>query len=156
MLELRLTADAKRIAAMSAAIRRECRRARAEPEHAASLVLVAERLLGTDDEAGRRRRGERHSEVLVVVTVQSDATMLMVRELRPGRAPLGAQRRDLLDAHATRWSTVCGREGRTVWVEIPRATAVEPNRDVAPMRADPKPRSIPVWSGARPELAPAD
>jgi hypothetical protein len=58
--------------------------------------------------------------VLVIVTVQSDATMLMVRETKRGQADLGDRRRRLLEDGTTRWSTMSGRDGRTIWAEIPR------------------------------------
>jgi len=110
MLEIRLPADARRIAAMGDAIRRECRRAGAEVEHGDAVAHVAEELV----------RGA--SDVLVVLTVQSDATLLMVRDARPQHAELGDRRHQLLQRSTARWSTICGRDGRTIWVEITRVT----------------------------------
>ena len=118
MLELRLTADAKRMAALRSAIADECRRAKADPEHAATVALVAERLIVSDPEAPKRAR---RSDVFVIVTVQSDATMLMVRVAKPARAELDESRLGLLDTNTTRWSTMSGADGRTIWAEIPRA-----------------------------------
>jgi hypothetical protein len=127
MLELRLTADAKRIAAMGEAIRRECSRAHTSPAHAESVALVAAQLVAGDAAvATRRRRGERSPEVLVIVTVQSDVTLLMVRETRPADAALAEGRRALLDAGTARWSMVSGPEDRTIWAEIERTAAPEP------------------------------
>jgi hypothetical protein len=123
MLELRLPTDAKGIATLGEAIRRECRRARATPEHAEAVMFVAAGLVGGDDGGARRgggRRRERAPEVLVIVTVQSDATLLMVRDARPADRALGEGRRGLLDAHTARWSTMSGLDGRTIWTEIGR------------------------------------
>ena len=108
MLEIRLPADAKRIAAMGDVIRRECRRVGAGEEHAENVARIAEELV----------RGA--SEVLVVLTVQSDATLLMVRDARPQHAELGDRRHALLRASTERWSTISGRDGRTIWAEIAR------------------------------------
>jgi hypothetical protein len=126
MLELRLTADAKRVTAMRKAISRECRRANVGPEHVETVAFVAEQLVGGDDAPRRRgRRAERPSAVLVIVTVQSDATMLMVRVARPAHSELGDRRERLLQSHASRWSTMSGRDGRTIWAEITRSTVGE-------------------------------
>src|SRR4051794_3227331 len=108
MLELYLTADPKRLASMRDAVARECGRARLAPEHAAVVALVTEQLVGS----------RRSSEVFVLVTVQSDATMLMVRDPRPQHAELGADRHRLLERYTSRWSTISGRDGRTIWAEI--------------------------------------
>lgn len=124
MLELRLTTDAKRVTAMRKAIGRECRRSNARAEHAETVAFVAEQLVGEDDGARRRgRRAERPSEVLVIVTVQSDATMLMVRVARPAQPELGDRRERVLQSHTSRWSTMSGRDGRTIWAEIARTAA---------------------------------
>jgi hypothetical protein len=125
MLELRLTADAKRIASMRAAIGRECRLSNVGAEHAEMVALLAEQLL-----TGRR------SEVLVVVTVQSDATLLMVRDTRPDNAQLGARRQDLLNGCTTRWSTMSGSDGRTIWAEISRPLGLPRSRVPALASAD--------------------
>jgi hypothetical protein len=130
MLELRLTADAKRVTAMRKAISRECRRSNVGPEHAETVAFVAEQLVGEDDGARRRgRRAERPSEVLVIVTVQSDATMLMVRVARPAHTELGDRRERVLQSHTSRWSTMSGRDGRTIWAEITRTAAGESARE---------------------------
>jgi hypothetical protein len=112
MLEFRLRADAKRIALMGDAIRRECRRAGAGDEHATTVAHLAEELV----------RGA--ADVLVVLTVQSDATLLMVRDTRPQKPELGEARHRLLESGTTRWSTISGRDGRTIWADIARV-AVE-------------------------------
>src|SRR5882757_9532442 len=119
MLELRLIADAKRLASMRDAVSRECERAKAAPEHAARVALVIEQLIGAPEQPGGRRLRRRVSgEVFVLVTVQSDATMLLVRDPRAENDGLGERRRQLLQEHASRWSTMSGRDGRTVWAEI--------------------------------------
>jgi hypothetical protein len=129
MLELRLTADAKRIASMRDAIRRECARAKVGPEHVETIVFVAEQLaLGDrdgDDGRGKRRR-ERRSELFVILTVQSDATMLMVRDAKPHLRELGPNRLQLLHDYTSSWSTMSGRDGRTIWAEIPRGKVLAP------------------------------
>ena len=126
MLELRLRADAKRIASMRSAISRECRRASVDPEHAYKVALVAEQLvLPGDADSGRARRG-RAPDVLVLVTVQSAETMLMVREMRGERGELGARRQRILEEHTSRWSTVSAGDGRTIWAEIARPAVRKP------------------------------
>jgi hypothetical protein len=124
MLELRVTGDAKRIASMRDAIMRECGASKLGPEHAATVALVAERLVGGDrGDDGRRRRSGRRAESLVILTVQSDATMLMVRETNAEATELGDERRRLLEDYTSRWSTMCGSDGRTIWAEIARTAA---------------------------------
>ena len=125
MIELRLTADVKRIASMRDAIRRECERAQTGVEHAEMVAFVAEHLVGGYGRE-RKRAGRRSSEVLMIVTVQSDATMLMVRDPRPPQAELGESRQRMLTEHTTRWSTMSGRDGRTVWAEIARKPGAAP------------------------------
>jgi len=110
MLELRLSTDAKRIAAMGDAIRRECRRAGAGVEHADTVAHIAEELV----------RGA--AKVLVVLTVQSDAALLMVRDAHPQNSELGEERQLLLQTSTERWSTISCRDGRTIWAEISRVT----------------------------------
>jgi hypothetical protein len=168
MLEFRLRADAKRIAALGGAIRRECGRAGAGSEHADTVALVAEHLVAAEgDVRPSVRRGGQASEVLVIVTVQSDATMLMVRDARPEHAELGERRQTVLQAYSERWSTISGRDGRTVWAEIARVSVVERVREqiiAVPSPAAPEPttrtsrlhRPIRLGVPARPALAPSD
>ena len=61
MLELRLTADAKRIASMREAIGRECMRMKADAQHAEVVALVVEQLVVDPVEKGARpsRAGRR-------------------------------------------------------------------------------------------------
>lgn len=154
MLELRLTADAKRVTAMRKAISRECRRSNVGPEHAETVAFVAEQLVGGGDGArGRGRRPERPSEVLVIVTVQSDATMLMVRVARPAHAELGDRREQVLRNHTSRWSTMSGRDGRTIWAEITR-TAVGASAPVTHAVRKSRPGRLRVE--ALPAVAPSD
>jgi len=121
MLELRLVADAKRMAAMRDAIGRECERTKAGTDHAAEIALVIEQLVDADDPLpGRRALRSRRAEVFVIVTVQSDATMLMVRDTRREHNGLGDRRQRVLQEHTTGWSTMAGPDGRTVWAEIAR------------------------------------
>ncbi len=119
MLELRLIADAKQIASMRDAIRRECERMNTGPDHAEMVGSVAEELVV-------RPRRSRTPKVFVIVTVQSDATMLMVREPGPDRAELSDRRRQVLQECTERWTTMCGRDGRTIWAEIARTSRREP------------------------------
>ena len=63
LLELRITVDAKRIASLRDAIRRECGRAHADSDHTETVALVAEQLLderegAVDDAVGRGAVGE--------------------------------------------------------------------------------------------------
>ena len=149
MLELRLTADAKRMAALRSAIADECRRCKADPEHAVTLALVAERLIVNDAEAGTRAR---RSDVFVIVTVQSDTTMMMVRVAKPVRRDLDCERLRLLDTHTVRWSTISSIDGRTVWAEIPRAARTPP----APVPPASAPvATLPAVSPVRPVRVPA-
>jgi hypothetical protein len=121
MLELRLVADPKRMAAMRDVIGRECERTKAGTDHAAEIALVIEQLVDADDPLpGRRALRSRGAEVFVIVTVQSDATMLMVRDTRRERNGLGDRRQRVLREHTTGWSTMAGPDGRTVWAEIAR------------------------------------
>ena len=122
MLELRFIADARRIAAMRDSIARECSRLNVGAEHSETVAFVAEHLVGGGEKTHRAGgTGARRSKVLVIVTVQSDATMLMVREAAPVPAELGDARQLLLEAYASRWSTMSGADGRTVWAEIARS-----------------------------------
>jgi hypothetical protein len=143
MLELRLTADVKRIASMRDAIRRECARAETTVEHAEMVAYVAEHLVGG---YGRehRRAGRRMSEVLMIVTVQSDATMLMVRDPQPAHSELGDARQRMLQQQTTRWSTMSGRDGRTVWAEIARQTGPTPEAIAAAPVVAPAREQAPV------------
>lgn len=139
MLEFRLRAEAKRITALGVAIRRECGRAGAGSEHADTVALVAEHLVAAEgNPRSSARSGGQASEVLVIVTVQSDATMLIVRDARPEHAELGEGRQSVLQAYTERWSTMSGRDGRTIWAEIARVSVVERVREqIAAVRCAP-------------------
>ncbi len=115
MLELRLKADRKRIGAMRAAITRECRRANTGAAHGEAVAQLAAELVTGDGEAGSGRR------VLVVVTVQSDVTILMVRETGVVTRALGPERERLLASLTTCWSTISGCDDRTIWAEVARS-----------------------------------
>ena len=52
--------------------------------------------------------------------------MLMVRDPRPEHAELGDRRHELLERYTTRWSTISGRDGRTIWAEIERDAVLAP------------------------------
>jgi hypothetical protein len=142
MLELRVIPDALRIASMREEIRCESERAHAGARHAAMVAYVAEQLVWGDLGPSRpRRRFGRSAAVLVVVNVQSDATMLIVREPNAETADLGDLRLRLLEECTTRWSTMVGRDGRTVWAEIARPADPDPVLDAA---APPVPEVVPV------------
>lgn len=112
---------------MRDAIRRECARSTIDPEHAETIVFVAEQLaLGDRDDGRRGNRRERRSELFVILTVQSDEALLMVREAQPRLPELGPQRLQLLADYTSSWSTMSGRDGRTIWAEIPRPKPAEP------------------------------
>ncbi len=123
MLELRLNGDAKRMAAMRAAIRRECDRSSAGSGHAEQIAVVIEGLVQNDAprSAPHRLGAGRRPGVFVVVTVQSDATMLMLRDTRRDGRELGYRRQHMLETHTSGWSTMVGPDGRTIWAEIARA-----------------------------------
>ncbi len=144
MLELRLIADAKQIASMRDVIRRECERVNAGPDHAEMVGSVAEELVA------RPRRG-RAPKVFVIVTVQSDATMLMVREPEPDCAELSDRRRRVLEECTERWTTMCGRDGRTIWAEIARTARREPAAALTTVvpRTSARPRAARVQDAAR-------
>jgi hypothetical protein len=133
MLELRLTADEKKIAAMHLAIERECERSKTGPDHVARVTLIVEQLVGPPAPRGRGRRVRTPGDVFVIVTVQSDATMLIVRDTRPEHGGgLGERRQQVLEEHTASWSTMSGPDGRTVWAEIARTVAApRPHGDVA-------------------------
>jgi hypothetical protein len=154
MLELRLLPDAKRIVALRASIAQECSRSKVDPDHARLVASITEQLiLGAAPPSGKRGR---RAEVFVVVTVQSDSTMLMVRDTKPLSAELDEFRQQLLDEHTASWSTISGADGRTIWAEISRvrapkesagapAVATEPVRAPEPAIAEaPAPRSAPI------------
>ena len=73
----------------------------------------------------------------MLVTVQSDATMLMVRDAQPGTAELGDRRNHVLEQYTTRWSTISGRDGRTIWAEIDRDAALDTDPGRTPTFAVP-------------------
>jgi hypothetical protein len=152
MLELRLTADEKKIAAMHLAVERECERSKTGPDHVARVALIVEQLVGVPEPRGRgrgrSRRARTPGDVFVIVTVQSDATMLIVRDTRPEHGGLGERRQQVLEDHTSSWSTMSGPDGRTVWAEIARTVAAaQPRRDVAqPIRTadvrEPAPQAV--------------
>jgi hypothetical protein len=131
MLELRLTADEKKIAAMHLAIERECERSKVGPDHAARVALVVAQLVGAPEPRSRGRRLRTPGDVFVIVTVQSDATMVIVRDTRPEHGGLGAPRQGVLEEHASSWSTMSGPDGRTIWAEISRTVPAPPRPDCA-------------------------
>jgi hypothetical protein len=121
MLELRVVVGAKQLACMREAIARECRLARADDDdHVERVCALASELIAREPIA-QTRSFPRREHVLVLVTAQSDATMLLVRDGRTARDELGDRRHTALEASATRWSTMSGIDGRTIWAEIPRA-----------------------------------
>jgi hypothetical protein len=121
MLELRVVVGARQLACMREAIARECRRVRADDEHVERVCELARELITNDDASPSARSFlRRDGPVLVLVTVQSDATMLLVRDPRAARDELGDRRHNVLEASTSRWSTMSGVDGRTIWAEIPR------------------------------------
>jgi hypothetical protein len=150
MLELRLTADEKKIAAMHLAIERECERSKTGPDHAARVALLVAQLVGAPEPRGRGRRVRTPGDVFVIVTVQSDATMLIVRDTRPEHGGLGASRQGVLQEHTSSWSTMSGPDGRTIWAEISRTVPAPPLR---PDRARPI-LSAEVREPAAPAISP--
>ncbi len=135
MLELRLLPDAKRLVALRASIAQECSRSKVDAAHTGVVTSITEQLiLGAAAPAARRGR---RAEVFVVVTVQSDSTMLMVRDTKPLSAELDEFRQALLDERTASWSTISGTEGRTIWAEIPRGPAE--TAPASPVAAEPTP-----------------
>jgi hypothetical protein len=104
---------------MREAIARECRRARADDDHVERVCALASDLIPTAA-SNERLFARRDGPVLVVVTAQSDATMLLVRDSRVARDDLGARRHAALHELTSRWSTMSGVDGRTIWAEVPR------------------------------------
>jgi hypothetical protein len=126
MLELRVVVGARQLACMREAIARECRRAGADDEHVERVCALASDLIAAHTPVEPERRfARRDGPVLVVVTAQSDATMLLVRDPRVARDDLGEHRHSALHEVTSRWSTMSGADGRTIWAEIPRV-AVAP------------------------------
>jgi hypothetical protein len=121
MLELRVVVGARQIAGMRDAIARECRLARADDDHVERVCALASDLIVNAPIADPRSLSRRNHHVLVLVTAQSDATMLLVRDPRAARDQLGDHRHTALATSAARWSTMSGVDGRTIWAEIPRA-----------------------------------
>jgi len=68
--------------------------------------------------------------------------MLMVRDARPDGTALGGHLQQMLHGCTSRWSTISGRDGRTTWVEIPRASVSRPVQDPA--------AAVPDLAGAEP------
>jgi hypothetical protein len=125
MLELRVVVGARQIACLREAIARECARAGADAEHVEHVCTLACELITTDaHDAQSPRFARRERPVLIVVTVQSDATMLLVRDPRATRDELGDRRHTALEAASPRWSTMSGIDGRTIWAEVPRSASV--------------------------------
>src|SRR5262249_20426916 len=120
MLELRVVVGARQLACMREAIARECRLARADDDHVERVCALTSDLIVNAPVAPPRPFGRRDPHVLVLVTAQSDATMLLVRDARSARDELGDRRHTALETSATRWSTMSGIDGRTIWAEIPR------------------------------------
>jgi hypothetical protein len=126
MLELRVVVGARQLACMRDAIARECRRARADDDHAERVCALAGELITGDATVAQMRRFvRRDGPVLVVVTVQSDSSMLLVRDPRAARDELGDRRHTALRELASRWSTMSGIGGRTIWAEVPRALVAQ-------------------------------
>src|SRR5262245_58984604 len=125
MLELRVVVGARQLACMREAIVRECRRADADDEHTERVCTLAAELITPDAPAAARRFARRDRAVLVVVTVQSDSTMLLVRDPRAPRDELGERRQSALHHLTARWSTMSGVDGRTIWAEVPRAVVAQ-------------------------------
>jgi hypothetical protein len=122
MLELRVVGGARQLACMREAIARECRRGRADDDHVERVCALACELIAKDVPiSAARPLVRRERPVLVLVTVHSDATMLLVRDSRAARDDLGDRRHSALEASTSRWSTMSGVDGRTIWAEIPRA-----------------------------------
>jgi hypothetical protein len=122
MLELRVVVGARQLACMREAIARECRCARADDDHVERVCALTCELIAKDAPiAAARSFVRRDGPVLVLVTVHSDSTMLLVRDPRSAREELGARRHNALEASTSRWSTMSGVDGRTIWAEIPRA-----------------------------------
>jgi hypothetical protein len=121
MLELRVVVGARQLAGLREAIARECRRARADDDHVDRVCALATDLIQAHEpDASTRRFARRDGPVLIVVTAQSDATMLLVRDPRAMRDDLGERRHTALHELTSRWSTMSGSDGRTIWAEVPR------------------------------------
>lgn len=121
MLELRVVIGTRQLASLRAAIVDECRRAGADEDHTERVCALAAQLIAGEGIAPPPRRlARRDGAVLVVVTVQSDATMLLVRDPRAARDELGDHRLRALQESACRWSTMSGADGRTIWAEVAR------------------------------------
>ena len=97
--------------------------ARADDDHVERVCTLACDLITADSVAAARPR--RDNQVLVLVTVHSDATMLLVRDPRAARDELGDRRHTALQESTCRWSTMSGVDGRTIWAEIPRAVVAQ-------------------------------
>lgn len=124
---------------MRAAITRECCRAKAGAAHGEAVAQLAAELVRGDGDVSWGRR------VLVVVTVHSDVTILMVREVGVAHRALGPEREQLLAGLTTSWSTISGCDDRTIWAEVARSP--EPDQPAALTVASTAP--------TRPERTPA-
>jgi len=125
MLELRVVVGAKQLARLREEIAAECRRVGALDDHVERVCALAGELICSDPPGTPSRFGRRNGAVLVIVTVQSDSTMLLIRDPRAARDVLGDRRRAALDGLTSRWSTMSGSDGRTIWAEVPRAAVAQ-------------------------------
>jgi len=117
MLEFRFNAEPKRIAAMRVAIARTCRRWTNDAAHA-DLVASFVARLATEQSCSTRQ------SLFVILAEHSDVTSVMMRFARAEEYGLTPNVRRMLERTTTRWSTMSGRDGRTILAEIPRAPAV--------------------------------
>ena len=134
MLELRLNAEPKRIAAMRVAIARACRRRTNDAAHA-DLVSSFVATLATEQSSSTRQ------SLLVIVTEHTDVTSVMMRFTPPADYGLTPNVRRLLERTTSRWTTMSGRDARTILAEIPVApTVAEP----VPLRLTTTVPAVPV------------
>jgi hypothetical protein len=113
---LELRSRANRLPSLQRAVYAECRRVHGDVDYATLVSEVAATLAGA---------GSGKHPIFVVVICAGNSTLLMVRDPHDRNVDLDERRREVLEAHAIRWSTMRTGDERTITLEIARAAPQE-------------------------------